>query len=213
MEARHFLKLGKKVHTHALCIGLGHETMVHSAVISMYSRSGNLQEASKVFDGINNTDIVSWTAMINGYAEHGNSQEAISLFENISGVGLMPDYVTFIGVLTACNHAGLVDLGFHYFKLMTNEHQIAPSKEHYGCMIDLLCRAGRLSEAERMIRNMPFLCNDVVCGLPYSEHVGITGMLTEEDGQQNKCFTWIQILLELTSLWLTYMLPVEDGRK
>lgn len=74
----------------------------------------------------------------------------------------MPDYVTFIGVLTACNHAGLVDLGFHYFKLMTKEHQIAPSKEHYGCMIDLLCRAGRLSEAGRMIRNVPFLCNDVV---------------------------------------------------
>ncbi|KAL5072644.1 hypothetical protein RYX36_011628 [Vicia faba] len=156
------LEPGKQVHAHALCIGLNHEAMVHSALISMYSRSGNLQDASKIFDGINNNDIVSWTAMINGYAEHGYSQEAISLFENISGVGLMPDYVTFIGVLTACNHAGLVDLGFYYFKLMTNEYRIAPSKEHYGCMIDLLCRAGRLSEAERMIRNMPFLCDDIV---------------------------------------------------
>ncbi|MCI42309.1 pentatricopeptide repeat-containing protein, partial [Trifolium medium] len=85
----------------------------------MYSRSGNLQEASKVFNGININDIISWTAMINGYAEHGYSQEAISLFENISRVGLTPDYVTFIGVLTACNHAGLVDLGFYYLKLMT----------------------------------------------------------------------------------------------
>lgn len=156
------LEPGKQVHAYALCIGLDHETMVHSALISMYSRSGNLQEASKIFDSIKNNDIVSWTAMINGYAEHGYSQEAISLFENIYSVGLMPDYVTFIGILTACNHAGLVDLGFYYYKLMTNEYQIAPSKEHYGCIIDLLCRAGRLGEAEHMVRNMPFPCDDVV---------------------------------------------------
>lgn len=156
------LEQGKQVHAHALCIGLDHEAMVHSALISMYSRCGSLQEATKVFDDTNNNDIVSWTAMINGYAEHGYSQEAISLFENISSVGLTPDYVTFIGVLTACNHAGLVDLGFYYLKLLTNVYRITPSKEHYGCMIDLLCRAGRLSEAEHMIRNMPFPSDDVV---------------------------------------------------
>nr|KYP39546.1 Putative pentatricopeptide repeat-containing protein At3g47840 family [Cajanus cajan] len=91
-----------------------------------------------------------------------NSQKAINLFDKISSVGLMPDYVTFIGVLTACSHAGLVDLGFYYFMLMTNEYQINPSKEHYGCIIDLLCRAGQLSEAEHMIRSMPFHSDDIV---------------------------------------------------
>lgn len=156
------LEQGKQVHAHAFCIGLDHEVMVHSALINMYSRCGSLKEASKVFSGIAINDIVSWTAMINGYAEHGYGQEAICLFENISSVGLRPDYVTFIGVLTACNHAGLVDLGFYYFMLMTNEYRINPSKEHYGCMIDLLCRAGRLSEAEDMIRSMPFHGDDVV---------------------------------------------------
>ncbi|XP_019462528.1 PREDICTED: putative pentatricopeptide repeat-containing protein At3g47840 [Lupinus angustifolius] len=157
-----FLEQGKQVHAHVLCIGLDHETMVHSALISMYSKCGSLQEASKIFHGIKNNDIVSWTAMISGYAEHGYSQEAISLFEKISSIGLKPDYVTFIGVLTACSHAGLVDLGFYYFMLMSNEYRISPSKEHYGCMIDLLCRAGRLSEAEHMIRSMPFHSDDVV---------------------------------------------------
>ncbi|KAK7390543.1 hypothetical protein VNO78_25851 [Psophocarpus tetragonolobus] len=155
------LEQGKQVHAHALCIGIDHEAMVHSALINMYSKCGGVQEASKIFNGMVN-DIISWTAMINGYAEHGYSQEAINLFEKISSVGLNPDYVTFIGVLTACSHAGMVDLGLYYFMLMINEYQICPSKEHYGCIIDLLCRAGQLSEAEHMIRSMPFPIDDVV---------------------------------------------------
>nr|KYP39547.1 Putative pentatricopeptide repeat-containing protein At3g47840 family [Cajanus cajan] len=156
------LEQGKQVHAHVLCIGIDHEAMVHSALINMYSKCGSVQEASKIFNGMKFNDIISWTAMINGYAEHGYSQEAINLFDKISSVGLMPDYVTFIGVLTACSHAGLVDLGFYYFMLMTNEYQINPSKEHYGCIIDLLCRAGQLSEAEHMIRSMPFHSDDIV---------------------------------------------------
>ncbi|KAG4921508.1 hypothetical protein GLYMA_18G151600v4 [Glycine max] len=156
------LEQGKQVHAHLLCIGIDHEAMVHSAIISMYSKCGSVQEASKIFNGMKINDIISWTAMINGYAEHGYSQEAINLFEKISSVGLKPDYVMFIGVLTACNHAGMVDLGFYYFMLMTNVYRISPSKEHYGCLIDLLCRAGRLSEAEHIIRSMPFHTDDVV---------------------------------------------------
>ncbi|XP_028773017.1 putative pentatricopeptide repeat-containing protein At3g47840 [Neltuma alba] len=156
------LEQGRQVHAHVLCIGVDHEVMILSALINMYSKCGNLQEASKIFYGTKTNDIISWTAMINGYADHGYSQEAINLFEKISSNGLKPDAVTFIGVLTACSHAGLVDLGFYYFNLMGDEYQINPSKEHYGCMIDLLCRAGRLSEAELMIRSMPFQGDDVV---------------------------------------------------
>ncbi|KAF3453895.1 hypothetical protein FNV43_RR04336 [Rhamnella rubrinervis] len=89
-------------------------------------------------------------------------QEAIHLFERIPRVGLRPDSVTFIGVLSACNHAGLLDLDFYYFKSMQSDCQIISSKEHYGCIIDLLCRAGCLSDAEQMIRSMSFQCDDVV---------------------------------------------------
>lgn len=156
------LEQGKQLHAHVLSVGLELTAMIQSALINMYSKCGSIKEASKIFDVAENNDIVSWTAMINGYAEHGCSQEAIDLFEKIPTVGLRPDSVTFIGVIAACSHAGLVDLGFEYFNAMHNEYQIRPSKEHYGCMIDLLCRAGRISDAECMIRSMPFQQDDVV---------------------------------------------------
>eukprot|EP00257_Ricinus_communis_P018157 XP_015576787.1 putative pentatricopeptide repeat-containing protein At3g47840 [Ricinus communis] len=156
------LEQGKQLHAHALHVGLEQTAMIQSALINMYSKCGSIKEASKIFDEAENNDIVSWTAMINGYAEHGCRQEAIDLFEKIPRIGLKPDPVTFIGVLTACSHAGLVDLGFHYFNSMSKVYKIYPSKEHYGCMIDLLCRAGRLNDAESMIKSMPFQQDDVV---------------------------------------------------
>ncbi|KAG6729703.1 hypothetical protein I3842_01G043500 [Carya illinoinensis] len=156
------LEQGKQLHARVLSVGLERTALIQSALINMYSKCGSIKEASKIFDVMENDDIVSWTAMIIGYAEHGLSQEAIDVFEKIPKVGLRPDAVSFIGVLTACSHAGLADLGFHYFNLMTNKYRINPSKEHYGCMIDLLCRAGRLSDAENMIKHMPFQRDDVV---------------------------------------------------
>ncbi|KAL7223900.1 hypothetical protein ACSBR1_025376 [Camellia fascicularis] len=156
------LEQGKQLHAHVMSIGLEHTAMIQSALINMYSKCGSIEEASRIFSGTENDDIVSWTAMINGYAEHGHSKEAIDLFEKIPGVGLRPDSVTFIGVLAACSHAGLVDLGFRYFNSMGEKYRIKPSKEHYGCMIDLLCRAGQLNDAECMIRSMPHNRDDVV---------------------------------------------------
>lgn len=158
------LDQGKQLHGHVLTIGLESTAMIRSSLINMYSKCGSIEEASLIFADMAREvgDIVSWTTMVNGYAEHGLYQEAIDLFEKIPEFGLKPDSVTFIGVLSACSHAGLVDLGYHYFHKMKEEYGIAPSKEHYGCMIDLLCRAGRLSEAERMIKTMPCYQDDVV---------------------------------------------------
>ncbi|WOH02416.1 hypothetical protein DCAR_0521805 [Daucus carota subsp. sativus] len=156
------LEQGKQLHAHALSIGLDHTAMIRSGLINMYTKCGSLGDASKIFLEAYDNDIVSLTAMINGYAEHGYSEEAFVLFDKIPKVGLRPDSVTFIGVLIACSHAGLVDRGFYYFNLMSEKYKIKPSKEHYGCMIDLLCRAGRLAEAENMITTMPFQQDDVV---------------------------------------------------
>ncbi|KZV34999.1 pentatricopeptide repeat-containing protein-like [Dorcoceras hygrometricum] len=156
------LDQGRQLHAIVLTTGLDKKALVQSSLINMYSKCGSIGEAEKIFNWAENDDIVSWTAMINGYAEHGYSQEAIGLFEKVSIVGLRPDAITFIGVLSACNHVGLLDLGFHFFDLMTKECRINPSKEHYGCMIDLLCRAGRLREAKNMIESMPFEQDGVV---------------------------------------------------
>nr|AYM00476.1 pentatricopeptide repeat protein [Salvia miltiorrhiza] len=156
------LEQGRQLHAYALTVGLDQTALIRSALINMYSKCGSLQDAEKTFSLSHNDDIVSWTAMINGYAEHGHSREAIDLFEKLRHFGLRPDPVTLIGVLSACSHVGLLELGFHYFDSMTKEYEIAPSKEHYGCMIDLLCRAGRLQEAENMIKSMPVERDDVV---------------------------------------------------
>ncbi|GAB4861874.1 hypothetical protein Ancab_037129 [Ancistrocladus abbreviatus] len=156
------LEQGKQLHAYVLMTGLEQTSMICSALVNMYSKCGSIEEARQIFDAVRNDSIVSWTAMINGYAEHGHCEEAIDLFEKIPQANLMPDSVTFIGVLTACSHAGLVDLGFRYFDSMRSKYHINPTKEHYGCMIDLLCRAGRLNEAEQMINSMPYEKDDVV---------------------------------------------------
>ncbi|KAI3892415.1 hypothetical protein MKX03_012633 [Papaver bracteatum] len=156
------VELGRQVHAHILSVGIERDVMINSALVNMYSKCGSISEASQIFNATANQDVVSWTAMINGYAEHGYSKQAIDLFEEKSKAGLKPDDVTFIGILSACSHAGLVDLGFHYFRSMSKVYKISPGKEHYGCMIDLLCRVGRLSEAEEMILSMPFKQDDVV---------------------------------------------------
>ncbi|KAF6162026.1 hypothetical protein GIB67_002615 [Kingdonia uniflora] len=156
------LEQGKQLHAHIFSIGLEDDVTIKSALINMYSKCGSIDKASRIFDPARDDNVVSWTAMINGYAEHGHSREAIDLFEKMCAAGLRPDDVTFIGVLIACSHGGLVDLGFNYFNSMSSCYNINPSKEHYGCMVDLLCRAGRLNDAEQMIHNMPFNQDDVV---------------------------------------------------
>ncbi|KAB2602887.1 pentatricopeptide repeat-containing protein [Pyrus ussuriensis x Pyrus communis] len=154
------LEQGKQLHTHVLFVGLEFTSMVQSALVNMHSKCGSIKEAA-IFDVTELSDIISWTAMINGYAEHGFYREPIVLFKKIPRVGLKPDLVTFIGVLVACCHAGMVDLGFHY-NSMSNDFGINPAKEHYGCTVDLLYQAGRLGEAEDMIKSMPFQQDDVV---------------------------------------------------
>ncbi|XP_047318978.1 putative pentatricopeptide repeat-containing protein At3g47840 [Impatiens glandulifera] len=157
------LEQGKQIHAHVLSVGLDHTSMVQSGLINMYSKCGSLEESEKLFlEAEKNDDIVTWTSMINGYAEHGQSVRAVELFEKLLKLGLRPDSVTFIGVLTACSHGGLVELGLEYFDSIEKKYGISRSKEHYGCVIDLLCRAGRLGEAEGLIRSMPHKRDDVV---------------------------------------------------
>nr|ABB45851.1 hypothetical protein [Eutrema halophilum] len=156
------LEQGRQVHALALYLGLEQNPTIRSALINMYSKCGSIIEASKVFEEKDRTDIVSLTAMINGYAEHGKCEEAIDLFEKSLKLSFRPDDVTFISVLTACSHSGQLDLGFQYFNLMQENYNMRPAKEHYGCMVDLLCRAGRLNDAEKMINEMPWKKDDVV---------------------------------------------------
>eukprot|EP01018_Ginkgo_biloba_P031232 Gb_01322 [translate_table: standard] len=125
-------------------------------------RARSIEDARKMFDNMLTRDVVSWTAMIVGYAIHGYGKEAIQLFEQMQHSGTKPDHITFVGILSACCHAGLVDDGWQYFECMRQNYHITPAVEHYCCMIDLLGRAGCLDEALDFVNKMPMKPDAVV---------------------------------------------------
>lgn len=135
---------------------------VGTALIDMYCKCGSLEDAVSVFDGISDKDIVVWNAMINGYAMHGNSGKALEMFMQLRAQGLWPTDITFIGLLNACSHSGLVDEGRECFRSMEREYGIEPKIEHYGCMVDLLGRAGLIEEAFHLVQSMTIMPDAVM---------------------------------------------------
>eukprot|EP01018_Ginkgo_biloba_P030460 Gb_36433 [translate_table: standard] len=153
------LQQGKEIHGFIFRNGLEAEisegTFVGNALIDMYAKCGNIDFARRVFDKISHRDVVSWTAMIAGYGMHGHGQDALTLFNQMLLANMEPNHITFIGVLSACSHAGLVEEGWHYFNCLSRDYCITPRVEHYACMVDLLSRAGYLDEAHDFIKKMP----------------------------------------------------------
>ncbi|CAI0405179.1 unnamed protein product [Linum tenue] len=150
------LEEGAQFHAQALMSGLISFITVSNALITLYGKCGSVEYCNQLFDQMVFRDEVSWTALISGYAQFGNADKTITLFEKMLAQGLRPDSVTFIGVLSACSRAGLVERGYRYFESMSRDHGILPIHDHYTCMIDLLSRAGRIKEAQDFIHKMPF---------------------------------------------------------
>lgn len=137
---------------------------VGSALIDMYSKCGNVEEAYNVFKGMKERNVFSYSSMIVGYAIHGSAHAAIKLFNEMLETEIKPNHVTFVGVLTACSHAGMVDQGQQIFATMEKCYGVAPTADHYACMVDLLGRAGHLEKALRLIETMPMEPNGGVWG-------------------------------------------------
>ncbi|KAK7358150.1 hypothetical protein VNO77_00071 [Canavalia gladiata] len=150
------LELGKQVHGQVVKTGHENGCLVGNALVGMYCKCGSIDEAYDVFEGIQHKDIVSWNTMLAGYARHGFGRQALMVFESMTTEGVKPDEITMAGVLSACSHSGLTDRGAAYFHSMNKDYGITPNSKHYTCMIDLLGRAGRLEEAQNLIRNMTF---------------------------------------------------------
>ncbi|KAF6171687.1 hypothetical protein GIB67_007208 [Kingdonia uniflora] len=148
------LRIGKEVHCFALKENFVEYDFVSSSIIDMYAKSGCIEHSRRVFDKLSFKDLVSWTVMITGYGIHGRGEKAIELFEKMKREGFNPDGLTFIGLLMACSHAGLVEEGLKYFSGMLEEHNIEPKLEHFACMVDMLGRAGYLDYATRLIEEM-----------------------------------------------------------
>lgn len=130
------------------------DIFVKTTLIDMYAKCGSIINAHRVFDSIRDKDVVAWSAIIVGYGLHGHGKEAICLFKQMLSEGIKPNDVTFVGILSACNHAGLVDEGWKYFHSM-HDYGIVPRHQHYACVVDLLSRAGHLQKAYEFIMRMP----------------------------------------------------------
>ncbi|WJX49264.1 Pentatricopeptide repeat-containing protein [Trifolium repens] len=156
------LELGKWVHLYAERNGVRIDEVLGSALIDMYAKCGNIEKAIQVFKRLSKTNVIAWNAMIGGLAMHGKAKDVLDYFSRMERSGVSPSDVTYIAILSACSHAGLVEKGRSIFNDMVNRAGLQPRIEHYGCMVDLLGRAGYLEEAEELITNMPIKPDDVI---------------------------------------------------
>lgn len=147
------------IHSQIVKIGLEYDTVVRNALIHAYARCGGIALSEKVFNEMMFHNVVSWNTMLKAYALHGRAEKALQLFSQMT---IEPDARTFVSLLAACSHAGMVEEGFRIFNSMHEKYGIAPLLDHYACMVDILGRAGRVVEAEELVRRMPIEPDSVV---------------------------------------------------
>ncbi|CAL9195097.1 unnamed protein product [Musa hybrid cultivar] len=145
----------REIHGLASRVGFGSDTSLMNALVSRYSRTGDLTSARHAFDGLEAKDVISWSSMILAYSNHGCGHHALPVFAQMLRHGARPDGIIFLGVLSACGHAGLVEKGKKMFSSMNSVLGSEPTAEHFSCLVDLLGRAGRIQEAMATVAEMP----------------------------------------------------------
>ena len=150
------MDLGVQIHSLTVKTIYNKNIVVGNALIDMYAKCGSIKDARTIFDTLNERDEVSWNAMISGYSMHGLGREALKFFEMMQDMKCKPNKLTFVGVLSACSNAGLLDQGQAYFNSMVQDYGIEPCIEHYTCLVWLLGRSGHLDKAFKLIKEIPF---------------------------------------------------------
>ncbi|XVE60018.1 hypothetical protein DITRI_Ditri05aG0093100 [Diplodiscus trichospermus] len=140
------------IHSQMIKAGVDDETVLKNALIHAYARCGSIALSKQVFEEMACRDLVSWNSMLKAYGLHGKAKEALQLFRRMD---IKPDTATFVSLLSACSHSGLVEEGIRIFDSMSKNYGIIPQLDHYACMIDILGRAGRITEAEEVLNRMP----------------------------------------------------------
>ncbi|KAF9598543.1 hypothetical protein IFM89_028075 [Coptis chinensis] len=150
------LSHGRSIHGYIIRSALDDEDLIVSnALMDMFAKCGCLQYAERVFRRLSQRDVVSWNTMIHGFAIYGNAEAALALFDQMVAEGAVPNSITFIGVLNACSHAGLVNEGWKQFNSMGSKYGITPSGKHYACIVDILGRRGHFEDVRDFIVQMP----------------------------------------------------------
>uniref|UniRef100_A0A453J7D9 Pentacotripeptide-repeat region of PRORP domain-containing protein n=2 Tax=Aegilops tauschii subsp. strangulata TaxID=200361 RepID=A0A453J7D9_AEGTS len=182
-----------------------------TALLNMYMRCGDVESAWSVFRETLDKDVRTWSVMIAGLAINGLPRDALALFAEMKNTGVDPDSITMTAVLSACAHAGMVDEGKKFLDCMPVEYRVQPTIEHYGCVVDLLGRAGQLEEALALIktvsRSRPMLCYGVLSWSP----VGFTRMSTWGRWLPWRYSSWILIMPEHVCSYLMSMLMLGNG--
>lgn len=207
------LEQGEWIHGYLKESGIRIDAVVGTALIEMYAKCGCLEKSLQIFYLLNQKDTASWTSVICALAINGNIDKALELFSEMIQVGIRPDDITFVGVLSACSHGGLVEEGRMHFDSMTKVHQIEPKLEHYGCLVDLLGRAGLLEEAEDIIRKIPNQDNEFIiplygallsaCRNYENVEMGerIASKLLEIESSDSSCHTLLANIYAAASRW------------
>lgn len=156
------LERGMEVHACAVRSCLESDVVIGSALVDMYTKCGRIDYASRFFELMPVRNVYSWNSMISGYARHGYGHKALNLFKRMKLQGQSPDHVTFVGVLSACSHVGLVEQGYSHFESMSKAYGLTPRIEHFSCMVDLLGRAGEFDKIEDFINGMPMMPNILI---------------------------------------------------
>lgn len=155
---------GKELHGLIYRMGFDMNVFVATALIDVYSKCGTVKDAWDVFDRIPIKNVASWNAMIGCYGKHGLVDSSIQLFERMQAEGMQANHITLISVLSACSHGGLVEKGLTIFRSMKEKYGVEISQEHYSCVLDLLCRSGRMVEAYELFKEMPIEVTDSIVG-------------------------------------------------
>lgn len=155
---------GKQIHGYIVKNGIELTAFLGTALISMYGKTGCMDSAFEVFNGMSDKKVCTWNALMSSLACNGREKETLSMFEKMRVEGFHPNEITFVALLTACARAGLVELGLKWYQAMLPDFRVIPRMEHYGCVVDLLGRAGLLAEAEEFVKSMPFQPDATVLG-------------------------------------------------
>ncbi|CAL5189526.1 unnamed protein product [Lathyrus oleraceus] len=156
------LEQGEQIHAQTIKTGILSSVSVGCSMINMYNKCGSIEKASKIFLEMSIRTMFSWTSMITCFARHGWSKQALNLFQDMELVGVRPNEITFVGILSACGSAGMANEAFNYFEIMQKKYKIKPVMGHYACLVDMLVRLGRLEEAFDFIKKMDYEASEFI---------------------------------------------------
>ncbi|XP_047064005.1 pentatricopeptide repeat-containing protein At3g20730-like [Lolium rigidum] len=158
------LSLGTQIHAYMCKKQPMGDLALDNALVDMYAKAGEFSDARRAFDEMPHRNVVSWTSLITAYGKNGFGGDAMSLFDRMLEDGVKPNDVTFLSLLSACGHSGLMSRGMEYFTSMMSKYGIDPRAEHYSSAIDLLGRGGQLEEAWKLVQNMDIEPNSSMLG-------------------------------------------------